>query len=132
MDYPKLAELAGFKTAASANTTWLLVKKKIMAANTSENAEASSSNPKKTGGRKSKADIDAEGADNTGEEEEPKSTKKRSRTTKPADGARKRAKTVSSPVEESDDGLLSRASPFVKKEEGDEAFHAQDNEDDAL
>lgn len=106
-----------------------------MAANTSENAEvgeASSSTPKKTGGRKSKADIDAEVADNAGEEEESKSTKKRSRTIKPAAGARKRAKTVSSLVEESDNGHLSRASPLVKNEDDDEAFDTQNNENDAI
>ena len=54
-----------------------------------------------------------------------KPTKKRSRTIKPAGDARKRVKTVSSPVEESDNGHSSRASPVVKeKDDQDDEVNA--------
>ena len=46
------------------------MKKKIMAIENAEVGEASTSTPKKTGGRKPKASIDADEADNAGEEEE--------------------------------------------------------------
>ena len=93
--------------------------------------EASSLKPK-IPRHKSKANTDAQEADNAGEEEESKPTKKRSRTIKPAGDARKRAKTVSSPLEEDDNGHLSRASPLVKKEDEDKAFHTQYDEDTAI
>ena len=77
IDYKKLATLGGYKTPASANASWLIVKKKLLAANPTkaspeegandnladDEATPSVETPKKPrGGRKPKAGTNGTGA----------------------------------------------------------------------
>ncbi|KAK7557821.1 hypothetical protein IWX91DRAFT_369757, partial [Phyllosticta citricarpa] len=55
IDYAKLAEVAGFKNAASASACWNTTKKKLFASSTASNDNASPGTPKTPASRKRKA-----------------------------------------------------------------------------
>lgn len=129
IDYKKLATLGGYKTPASANASWLTVKKKLLAA-TGINGNAAKGSPeeganddladdeatplvetpkKQRGGRKPKAAINGTGVqldDSEGLDGIPK-PKKRARKQSNSTGgpAAKRAKKDIVKEEEKGDGL---------------------------
>ena len=61
IDYAKFAELAGYKTAASANTSFLILKKKLKSGATVDNATAAT--PSKKNKSKPAVNADAEDGD---------------------------------------------------------------------
>ncbi|KAM0796377.1 hypothetical protein BDR22DRAFT_524064 [Usnea florida] len=100
IDYNKFAELAGYKTAASANACFLTVKKKLLAGAVLSNAATTATTPKKA---KAKATTDGNGGDD--DEQTPTKTapKKRGKAikTEPADVEAGDADTEITPSAES-------------------------------